>query len=92
MSNNGWIRSAFWIGTMRPGFAQPLQDAMNRVLLRAFQTMPGICDSKACWPCKLEDGPPTIARQFLVEFDSRDELQRMLISPQLHRDDLIDQG
>lgn len=75
-----WIRSAFWIGTPKPGMESRLRDHVNRVLVPAFRALPGVRDAKALWPEIREEHPPEIACQFLVEFDTRADVDRMLAS------------
>ncbi len=76
------IRSAFWIGTPKSGAEQRLRHAIDHELVPAMKAFPGVRDVKALWPEKREDEPPQIACQILVEFDSRDDLERMLASPE----------
>jgi antibiotic biosynthesis monooxygenase (ABM) superfamily enzyme len=76
-----WIRTGFWQGSPRPDCASQWRAALEE-LLPAFRAMPGVRDVKACWPDKREDDPPLIACQFILEFASRADLDRMLISPE----------
>lgn len=76
------IRTAFWQGTPKPGAEQQWRDLIVQELLPAFRAVPGVHDAKACWPDKREDDPPGIACQFIVEFASQADLQRMLASPE----------
>ena len=82
MSETKWIRSAFWVGTPRAGAEDSLRKAIDEQLLPAFKRLPGVADARALWPSKREDDPPAIACQFLVEFASRDDLERMLACPE----------
>ena len=77
-----WIRSAFWIGSVKAGQEDEFQSRMNHVLVPAMRALPGVRVAKALWPRKLEDNPPDIACQFLVEFESRADVERMLASPE----------
>ncbi|MCA0244539.1 MAG: hypothetical protein LCI02_27330 [Proteobacteria bacterium] len=79
--NTRLIRTAFWVGTPRPGEGTAWRQAIL-ALLPAFRALPGVAAVKACWPLKLEDEPPAIACQFIVEFASRADLERMLASPE----------
>ena len=81
MSRIRWIRSAFWTGTPRPGAEAQWREGVDG-LLPAFRALPGVSDAKALWPTRLEDSPPAIACQFVVEFASRADLERMLASPE----------
>lgn len=76
------IRSAFWIGSPKPGMEQRFRDELNRELVPAMRAFPGVRDVKVLWPQRREDHPPDIACQVLVEFDGPDDLQRMLASPE----------
>jgi quinol monooxygenase YgiN len=82
MSRIQWIRTAFWQGKPKPGMEQQWRHAILTELLPAFRATPGVHDAKACWPDKLEDHPPEVACQFIVEFASRADLDRMLASPE----------
>jgi hypothetical protein len=82
MNRIQWIRTAFWHGAPRPDSAAAWRVVIEQELLPAFRAMPGVHDAKACWPDKREDNPPDIACQFIVEFSSRAELERMLACPE----------
>ena len=75
-----WIRSAFWIGTVKADYEEAFRSKMNLVLVPAMRALPGVRDAKALWPRQREDNPPDIACQFIVEFDSRADVDRMLAS------------
>jgi len=75
-----WIRSAFWIGSPKAGQEEEFRARMDQVLVPAMRALPGVRDAKALWPRKREDDPPNIACQFIVEFDSRTDVDRMLAS------------
>lgn len=77
-----WIRSAFWTGTPRSGSEIAFRDAVNDELVPALKTLPGVEDAKALWPRRLEDAPPAVACQILVEFASLADVDRMLASPE----------
>lgn len=76
------IRTAFWQGSPRQGCAVRWREIIERELLPAFRAIPGVHHAKACWPDRFEDDPPPIACQFIVEFATRDDLERMLASPE----------
>jgi hypothetical protein len=82
MNHIQWIRTAFWHGAPRPESAAQWRAAIEQELLPAFRSVPGVHAVKACWPDKREDNPPAIACQFIVEFASRADLDRMLASPE----------
>ncbi len=72
-----WIRSAFWVGSVKPGFEHRF-----RALIPAMRSFPGVRNARALWPHSREDGPPDIACQVIVEFDSREDIERMLAAPE----------
>lgn len=76
------IRSAFWIGTPKPGQAGPFRQLIDQQMVPAFRGLPGVRTARALWPLRREDDPPAVHCQFLVEFDDDDALQRMLRSPE----------
>jgi hypothetical protein len=73
-----WIRTGFWLGAPKPGAEQAWRGIVLAELLPAFRAIPGVAGVKACWPDKREDDPPAIACQFILEFESRADLDRML--------------
>ena len=75
-----WIRSAFWMGNAKQGAESRFREKVNSELVPALRVLPGVRDAKALWPERREDNPPQIACQVLVEFDGRDDLDRMLAS------------
>jgi antibiotic biosynthesis monooxygenase (ABM) superfamily enzyme len=77
-----WIRSAFWVGTVKAGREEEFRTAMNRELVPGLRNLPGVRAAKALWPQRLEHRPPKIACQILVEFDSEADVDRMLASPE----------
>lgn len=75
-----WIRSAFWVGAARASAQAQFETAMNEDLGPALRALPGVRDARVLWPRRFEDQPPAIACQVLVEFDSHQDLERMLNS------------
>ena len=75
-----WVRSAFWVGSPKPGADEEFHAAVNDELVPRLATLPGVRGARALWPRRLEDGPPDIACQVLVEFETRDDVDRMLAS------------
>ena len=75
-----WIRSAFWVGRAKPGAESRFRSLVNTVLVPHIAVLPGVQAAKALWPIHREDNPPDIACQILVEFDSREQVERMLAS------------
>lgn len=76
------IRTAFWLGTPKPGAEQQWRNIIAQELLPAFRALPGVHGAKACWPDKREDNPPDVSCQFIVEFVSEADLKRMLAAPE----------
>lgn len=75
-----WIRSAFWIGEPRAGEETAFASAIDEELVPAMRRFPGVSAVLALWPRRREDAPPAIYCQVIVEFDSEEEMQRMLSS------------
>lgn len=74
------IRSAFWIGQVKSGAQIEFQTLMDQKLLATLKALPGVHDAQVLWPTLHEDGPPQVACQVLVMFNSRNDLARMLAS------------
>jgi hypothetical protein len=77
-----WIRSAFWVGVVKPGAEQQFIDQIDRILVPGLGALPGVARVSALWPKVREDDPPQIACQVLVEFKSRADVERMIASPE----------
>jgi len=77
-----WIRSAFWVGQPKAGQEDHFQTLMDTTLVPGLKALPGVRSVKALWPKKLEDNPPAICCQIMVEFDTRADVDRMLASPE----------
>ena len=77
-----WIRSAFWTGRVKPGNEAAFRNAIDDELVPALRRLPAVKGVRALWPQRLEDQPPNIACQIVVEFDDRDGVDRMLASPE----------
>jgi antibiotic biosynthesis monooxygenase (ABM) superfamily enzyme len=77
-----WIRSAFWIGSAKPDAGTRFRDGIDHVVVPALRALPGVRNANALWPERREDQPPQIACQVLVEFDNREDVDRMLASPE----------
>lgn len=75
-----WVRSAFWTGAPKPGSEASFEAAVNGELVPRLKTLPGVRDARALWPRRLEDNPPAIHCQVLVEYDSREDVDLMLAS------------
>lgn len=75
-----WVRSAFWTGRIKPGSEDAFIAAMDEELVPALARLPGVRGVRSLWPRRLEDSPPAIACQIVVEFESREDVDRMLAS------------
>lgn len=75
-----WVRSAFWVGSPRPGSQERFADAINHELVPQLAGLPGVRRAVALWPVEREDDPPAIACQVIAEFDRRADLELMLAS------------
>jgi antibiotic biosynthesis monooxygenase (ABM) superfamily enzyme len=75
-----WIRSAFWVGSIKPGSEARFRAGIDGDMIPSLKALPGVRDAKALWPKKLDDEPPLIGCQILVEFADRAALERMLAS------------
>ncbi|OYU34513.1 hypothetical protein [Novosphingobium sp. PASSN1] len=73
-----WIRSAFWTG--EPVEPEVFDKAINAELVPALGKLPGVSSARALWPRRLEDGPPAIYCQIIVEFADLAALETMLAS------------
>ena len=77
-----WIRSAFWVGSPKPGLEAPFERAVVDDLLPALKACPRVKNVLALWPRKREDDPPQIACQLLLMFDEEADIAVMLASPE----------
>jgi hypothetical protein len=75
-----WVRSAFWIGRPQPGSETHFRERIDQ-LLPKFQALPGVRGVRALWPRRLEDNPPGVHCQILVEFAGVTDVDAMLASP-----------
>ena len=82
MVKTRYIRSAFWIGTPVAGKEGQFQQAIENEVAPAFRKLPGVLAFKVLWTEKMEDSPPPIACQFLVEYADRADVAVMRASPE----------
>ena len=75
-----WIRAAFWVGTIKAGSESRFQRGIDEDMIPSLKALPGVQNAKALWPRQIEDQPPAIACEILVEFRERADLDRMLAS------------
>lgn len=75
-----WVRSAYWIGAIRPGCEVEFVDLLDGALAPAMRSLPGVQAVRTLWPRRREDDPPNLACQVVVEFADRAGLERMLAS------------
>jgi hypothetical protein len=76
-----WVRSAFWIGRPRPGQDEAFQTAIDNELVPGLTALPFVNGARSLWPRRLEDNPPGIWCQIIVEFASQEAVDGMLASP-----------
>jgi len=76
-----WIRSAFWTGAPKAGSEAAFRDAIDSELVPGLKALPFVDDAKALWPRRLEDNPPGVYCQIIVEFASQEAVDGMLASP-----------
>ena len=76
------IRSAFWVGRPKPGSETRFRDVLDKEIMPAMRTLPGVSDAWALWPAEREDSPPDLACQVLVMFKDPAAMDRMLGSPE----------
>lgn len=73
-----WVRSAFWIGSIRPGREAEFAGLLDDAVVPAMRGLPGVQAVRTLWPKRREDDPPHLACQVVVEFASLADLDRML--------------
>lgn len=76
-----WVRSAFWSGTPKSGSGEDFRAAIDGEIVPGLAQLPGVRDVKALWPQRLEDNPPAIHCQIIVQFDDEAAVDIMLASP-----------
>ncbi len=79
-----WIRAAYWIGSVKPGDEAEFRAGIDTEMIPGLKALPGVRDATALWPQRPEIGAPDLACQILVTFDGRDDIDRMLASPERH--------
>ena len=79
-----WIRAAYWIGAVKPGLDSEFRAGIDEDMIPGLKALPGVRDASALWPQRPEDGAPDRACQILVMFDAREDIDRMLASPERH--------
>src|SRR6478672_2476356 len=67
-----WVRSAFWIGRPRPGEEEAFRAAIDGELVPGLKALPFVDGARSLWPQRLEDNPPGIHCQVIVEFVSQE--------------------
>jgi antibiotic biosynthesis monooxygenase (ABM) superfamily enzyme len=80
--NTPWIRSAFWTGQVKHGHEAEFRGAVDDELIPALSRLPGVLSARSLWPERLEDNPPQVACQVIVEFANRKDVDTMLASPE----------
>ena len=75
-----WVRSAYWIGEIKPGREAEFARLLDGDLAPAMRRSPGVRGVQTLWPRRREDDPPQLACQVLVRFADRAGLDEMLAS------------
>lgn len=75
-----YVRSAYWLGAPRKGTEQQFRQLIEQEVLPAMRAMPGVKAVLGMWPLKLEDNPPPVALQVVVQFASPADAQLMMNS------------
>ena len=75
-----WVRSAYWIGSIRPGREAEFARLLDGDLAPAMRRLPGVQGVRTLWPKRREDDPPMLACQVVVDFADHAGLERMLAS------------
>ena len=75
-----WVRSAYWIGAVRPGREMEFADLLDGEVAPAMRGLPGVQAVRPLWPKRREDDPPELACQVLVEFADLAGLEQMMAS------------
>jgi hypothetical protein len=76
-----WVRSAFWVGRPSAGHDAEFRRKILDVLSPGLKALPGVQGVRVLWPRRLEDSPPEIFCQILVEFAKQADIDLMLASP-----------
>ena len=77
-----WVRSAFWIGSAKPGQEDAFRDGIENVIMPGLRKLPAVRGADVLWPRRFEPGGPEIACQIVVELDSVEAIDAMLASPE----------
>ena len=77
-----WIRSAFWSGVPKSGRERDFRAAIDGEIVPGLALLPGVREVNALWPRRLEDNPPAIYCQIIVQFDDEAAVDGMLASPE----------
>jgi hypothetical protein len=77
-----WIRTAFWIGTIKHGHEVEFRNGIDRQMIPGIKALPGVLSARALWSQRPEVGAPPVACLMLVEFARREDIDRMLSSPE----------
>jgi hypothetical protein len=56
-----WIRTAFWMGTIRHGHEREFRDGINQQMIPGIKALPGVLGARALWPQRPEVGAPAVA-------------------------------
>ena len=75
-----WVRSAYWIGVIRPGHEAEFASLIDGEVAPAMRGLPGVQGVRTLWPRRREDDPPNLACQVVVEFADYAGMEQMLAS------------
>ena len=71
---------AYWTGRAKPGREEAFHRLLDDEIVPAMTTLPGVSRVRTLWPQRREDSPPDLACQVVVEFESREDMERMMAS------------
>jgi hypothetical protein len=77
-----WIRTAFWIGTVKHGLEAEFRHGIDQQMVPGIKALPGVLSARALWSQRPEAEAPPVPCLILVEFAGREDIDRMLASPE----------
>jgi hypothetical protein len=77
-----WIRTALWIGAIKDGHEAEFRNSIDQQMIPGIKALPGVRGARALWPQRPEVGAPPVVCLMLVEFERREDIDRMLTSPE----------
>ena len=76
------FRSAYWIGQPVAGQEASFRSLVVDELVPAMRGFPGVSSVQSLWPERMEDDPPAIHCQVLVEFADAEAKAAMMACPE----------